>query len=75
MKKNFFKIIFLALLISPNIKAATVSCDFLSGEAYSISSGAWIGTAGYEDIWDLSVATAVEIQETVHRVILVILRR
>ena len=25
----------------------------MSGEAYDIYSGAWIGTAGYEDIWDI----------------------
>ena len=53
MKKNLLKLIFLVLLLSPNIKAATVSCSFMSGEAYDISSGAWIGTAGYEDIWDI----------------------
>ena len=53
MKRHLFKLLFLALLLSPNIKAATVSCSFMSGEAYSISSGAWIGTAGYEDIWDI----------------------
>ena len=53
MKIHLFKLLFLALLLSPNIKAATVSCSFMSGEAYSISSGAWIGTAGYEDIWDI----------------------
>lgn len=47
MKKNLLKLIFLVLFLSPNIKAATVSCSFMSGEAYDISSGAWIGTAGY----------------------------
>ena len=53
MKKNLLKLISLVLFLSPNIKAATVSCSFMSGEAYDISSGAWIGTAGYEDIWDI----------------------
>ena len=53
MKKNLLKLLVLALFLSPNIKAETVSCDFMSGEAYSISSGAWIGAAGYEDIWDI----------------------
>ena len=53
MKNYLIKLIFLALFLSPNIQAATVSCNFMSGEAYSISSGAWIGTAGYEDIWDI----------------------
>ena len=53
MKNYLIKLIFLALFLSPNLKAATVSCNFMSGEAYSISSGAWIGTAGYEDIWDI----------------------
>ena len=53
MKNYLIKLIFLALFLSPNIKAATVSCNFMSGEAYSTSSGAWIGTAGYEDIWDI----------------------
>ena len=55
MKKYLIKLIFLALFLSPNIKAATVSCNFMSGEAYSISSGAWIGAAGYDDIWVNSV--------------------
>ena len=53
MKNYLIKLIFLALFLSSNIKAANVSCNFMSGEAYSISSGAWIGTAGYEDIWDI----------------------
>ena len=53
MKKNLLKLIFLVLFLSPNIKAANVSCSFMSSEAYDISSGAWIGTAGYEDIWDI----------------------
>ena len=53
MKRHLLKLMFFALLLSPNLKAATVSCSFMSGEAYSISSGAWIGTAGYEDIWDI----------------------
>ena len=53
MKNYLIKLIFLALFLSPNLKAATVSCSFMSGEAYDIYSGAWIGTAGYEDIWDI----------------------
>ena len=53
MKNYLIKLIILAIFLSPSIKAATVSCNFMSGEAYSISSGAWIGTAGYEDIWDI----------------------
>ena len=53
MKRHLLKLMLFALLLSPNLKAATVSCSFMSGEAYSISSGAWIGTAGYEDIWDI----------------------
>ena len=50
MKNYLIKLIFLTLFLSPNLKAASVSCNFMSGEAYSISSGAWIGTA---DIWDI----------------------
>ena len=53
MKNYLLKLILLALFLSPNIMAATVSCNFMSGEAYSTSSGAWIGSAGYEDIWDI----------------------
>ena len=53
MKNYLIKLIFLALFLSPTLKAATVSCNFMSGEAYSMSNGAWIGTAGFEDIWDI----------------------
>ena len=53
MKNYLIQLIFIALFLSSNIKAAPVSCNFMSGEAYSTSSGAWIGTAGYEDIWDI----------------------
>ena len=53
IKRHFLKLYFLALFLSPNINAATVSCDFISGEAYDMSSGAWIGSAGFEDIWDI----------------------
>ena len=55
MKKYLIRLVFFALFLSPNLKAATVSCNFMSGEAYSISSGAWIGAAGYDDIWVNSV--------------------
>ena len=53
IKRHFLKLYFLALFLSPNINAATVSCDFISGEAYDMSTGAWIGSAGFEDIWDI----------------------
>ena len=53
MKNYLIKLLFLALFLSPTLKAATVSCNFMSGEAYSTSSGAWIGAVGYEDIWDI----------------------
>jgi hypothetical protein len=53
MNKHTFSILLLALFLSSNAKAATVSCDFISGEAYDISTGEWVGSAGYEDIWDI----------------------
>ena len=53
IKRHFLKLFFLTLFLSPNINAATVSCDFISGEAYDMSTGAWIGSAGFEDIWDI----------------------
>jgi len=53
MKNYTFKILFVSLFLSSNLQAATVSCDFISGEAYDISSGAWVGSAGWEDIWDI----------------------
>ena len=53
VKRHIFKLFFLAFFLSSNINAATVSCNFMSGEAYEMSSGAWIGSAGFEDIWDI----------------------
>ena len=53
MNKHTFTILLLSLFLSSNAKAATVSCDFISGEAYDISTGEWVGSAGYEDIWDI----------------------
>ena len=53
MRRNHFKIFFILFLLSSKISAATVSCNFISGEAYDASSGEWVGSAGYEDIWDI----------------------
>ena len=54
MKK--FKILISTMLIflfSTNLFAAKVNCSFDSGEAYDLSSGAWLGQATWEDIWDI----------------------
>ncbi|MBD63468.1 MAG: hypothetical protein CMD68_05230 [Gammaproteobacteria bacterium] len=55
MKNKLLTLPFLSLtlFLSPNLQSATVSCNFMSGEAYSISTGEWLGTAGWEDIWDI----------------------
>ena len=49
--KVFFALFF--LIFSFNTNAATVECSFTAGEAYDISSGEWVGSAGWEDIWDI----------------------
>ena len=41
------------LIFSLNTNAANVECNFTAGEAYDISSGEWVGSAGWEDIWDI----------------------
>ncbi len=51
MKKIYFSLIL--LIFSSNANSASVSCNFISGEAYDISDGEWIGSAGWEDIWDI----------------------
>ena len=33
--------------------AATVSCDFDSGESYDLTSGEWTGSIGYESLFDM----------------------
>ncbi len=53
LKRHFLKLLLASLFLSSNLSAATVSCNFMSGEAYDMSSGAWIGSAGFEDIWDI----------------------
>ena len=52
-KKHTLIILFATLFSASNMQAATVSCNFMSGEAYELTSGAWVGTVGYEDIWDI----------------------
>ena len=49
--KVFFALFF--LIFSFNTNAATVGSSFTAGEAYDISSGEWVGSAGWEDIWDI----------------------
>ena len=53
MKKYYLTILLITLFSTSNVQAATVSCNFMTGEAYELTSGAWVGTAGYEDIWDI----------------------
>ena len=53
MKKRYLTILLFSLFATSNIQAATVSCNFMTGEAYELTSGAWGGSAGYEDIWDI----------------------
>ena len=53
MKNHTYKLLIAFLFMSSNVQAATVSCDFISGEAYDIATGEWVGTAGWEDIWDV----------------------
>ena len=53
MKKYYLTILLFTLFSSSNIQAATVSCSFMTVEAYELTSCAWVGTAGYEDIWDI----------------------
>ena len=54
MKKLIFLFVTtITILFSKSILAAKVNCSFDSGEAYDISSGAWLGQATFDDIWDI----------------------
>ena len=54
MKKLIFLFVTtITILFSKSIFAAKVNCSFDSGEAYDISSGAWLGQATFDDIWDI----------------------
>jgi len=54
MKKILIVISYVTiLLLSKNILAAKVNCNFDTGEAYDISTGAWLGQADWESIWDI----------------------
>ena len=44
INKHTFAILLLSLFLSSNAKAATVTCDFISGEAYYISTGERVGS-------------------------------
>ena len=55
MKKIFLYFLFSIYFIfqTSYVYAAKVSCDFDSGESYSITDGSWQGSLSYETLWDL----------------------
>ena len=54
MRNVFLFFGFVLFILYPiNLFAAKVTCSFDSGEAYDLSSGAWLGQASWDDIWDI----------------------
>ncbi len=53
MKIVIFMFSAITFLFPINLFAAKVSCSFDTGEAYELSSGAWLGQATFDDIWDI----------------------
>ena len=55
MKKFFSTVAFGLLFFFPSVfvHAASVNCQFDTGERYSVADGAWQGSLSFETLWDL----------------------